>query len=209
MRHSGPGQPALDDLDRRILRLLHSDGRMSYSDIARTLACNEATARKRVERLLADGALAVVGVSNPYHLGFHTVVWIGLHVDLNKLDAVADQLARMEELSYVACSSGQYDIIATAAFETDLALYEFLSNKLATVDGIRATHTSHLLRLMRRTFTYRVPAAGPEQARTEQRPILMPGDPSRETDSAGDGIEASARSPDGQRPTEGRRSDRG
>lgn len=182
MKQSGPGSSALDNLDRRILGLLHGDGRMSYSDIARTLGCNEATARKRVERLLADGALAVVGVSNPYHLGFHTVVWIGLHVDLSKLDAVADELARMEELSYVACSSGQYDIIATAAFETDLDLYHFLSNKMAAVDGIRSTHTSHLLRLMRRTFTYRIPAEARDLRRREPRPIVMPKEPSPSID---------------------------
>ena len=81
-----------DELDEKILELLHADGRMSYSDIARRAGCNEATARKRVERLLADGTLAVVGVSNPYHLGFQTVVWIGLNVDLNRLNDVAEQL---------------------------------------------------------------------------------------------------------------------
>lgn len=168
-----------DELDAKILELLHFDGRMSYSDIARRAGCNEATARKRVERLVAEGTLAVVGVSNPFHLGFQTLVWIGLNVDLNKLNDVAEQLSEMPELSYVACAAGAYDIIATAAFESDARLYDFLANKLGNVEGIRATHTSHLIRLMRRTFAYRPP--DPQHARTpvEQRPILMPGDPSQ------------------------------
>lgn len=168
-----------DELDGKILELLHFDGRMSYSDIARRAGCNEATARKRVERLVAEGTLAVVGVSNPFHLGFQTLVWIGLNVELNKLNAVAEELAGMPELSYVACSAGAYDIIVTAAFESDARLYDFLANKLSKVEGIRDTHTSHLIRLMRRTFAYRAP--DPLHARTpvEQRPILMPGDPSQ------------------------------
>jgi Lrp/AsnC family transcriptional regulator for asnA, asnC and gidA len=151
---------------------------MSYSDIARRAGCNEATARKRVERLVAEGTLAVVGVSNPFHLGFQTLVWIGLNVELNKLNDVAEKLAHMPELSYVACSSGVYDIIATAAFESDARLYDFLANTLGNVDGIRDTHTTHLIRLMRRTFAYRKPDPLHARSPIEQRPILMPGDPS-------------------------------
>jgi len=167
-----------DELDQKILSLLHADGRMSYSDIARRAGCTEATARKRVERLISEGTLAIIGVSNPYHLGFRTQVWIGLNVDLNKLNDVAEQLAGMPELSYVACSAGEYDIIATAAFESDARLYDFLANTLGKVEGIRGTHSSHIIRLMRRTFAFRQPDPRYAQSPIEQRPILMPLDPS-------------------------------
>jgi Lrp/AsnC family transcriptional regulator, regulator for asnA, asnC and gidA len=170
-----------DDLDGKILELLHSDGRMSYSDIARNAGCNEATARKRVERLVSEGTLAVIGVSNPSHLGFETQVWIGLDVELNKLNDVAESLANMPELSYVACSAGEYDIIATAAFESDAHLYEFLVNTLGNVDGIQGTHTSHLIRLMRRTFAFRKTDPLRAHKDVQPRPILMPRDPSQQT----------------------------
>jgi Lrp/AsnC family transcriptional regulator for asnA, asnC and gidA len=149
---------ALDDLDRAILQLLHSDGRMPYSVIARRLESNEATVRKRIERLLKDGVVEIVGVSNPYRLGLETHVLIGMEVELSRVDEVAEQLATMEEFSYVACASGQYDVVAVGVFASDAELYQFLSKKLAAVDGIRKTHTSHLLRLMRRTFNYRIPS---------------------------------------------------
>lgn len=149
----------IDGLDRGILQLLHRDGRMPYSVMARTLDSNEATIRKRVERLLSSGVVEIVGVSNPYRLGLDTHVLIGMEVDLNRLDQVAEQLAAMEEFSYVACASGEFDIVAVAVFASDAELYQFLSQKLAKVEGIRKTYTSHLLRLMRRTFNYRIPAA--------------------------------------------------
>jgi Lrp/AsnC family transcriptional regulator for asnA, asnC and gidA len=167
-----------DELDEKILELLHIDGRMSYSDIARNAGCNEVTARKRVERLVSEGTVAVIGLSNPSHLGFQTQVWIGLDVELSKLNDVADKLARMPELSYVACSAGEYDIIATAAFESDAHLYEFLANTLGKVDGIQGTHTSHLIRLMRRTFAFRKINPLYAQNPVEQRPLLIPRDPS-------------------------------
>jgi Lrp/AsnC family transcriptional regulator for asnA, asnC and gidA len=148
---------ALDALDRGILQLLHRDGRMPYSVIARHLDSNEATVRKRVERLLRDGVVEIVGVSNPYRIGLETHVLIGMEVDLSRLDEVAEQLAAMEEFSYVACASGEYDIVAVGVFVSDAELYHFISRKLAKIEGIRKTYTSHLLRLMRRTFNYRIP----------------------------------------------------
>ncbi len=149
----------MDNLDRGILQLLHRNGRLPYSAMARELGSNEATVRKRVERLLRDEVLEIIGVSNPYRLGLETHVLIGLEVELRMIDEVAEQLAAMEELSYVACASGEYDIVVVGVFESDAELYQFLSRKLATIEGIRKTYTSHLLRLMRRTFRYRIPAS--------------------------------------------------
>lgn len=147
----------LDGLDRGILQLLHQNGRMPYSAMAKALASNEATVRKRVDRLVRQGVVEIIGVSNPYRLGLETHVLIGMEVELSALDAIAEELAGMEELSYVACASGAYDIVAVAVFTSDAELYQFLSQRLAKIEGIRATHTSHLLRLMRRTFNYRIP----------------------------------------------------
>lgn len=149
----------IDELDRGILHLLHRDGRLSYSEMARQLGSNEATVRKRTERLVRSGVVEIVGVSNPYRLGLDTHVLIGMEVDLDRLDEVAEQLAAMEEFSYVACASGEYDIVTVAVFASDAELYQFLSQTLAKVVGIRKTHTAHLLRLMRRTFNYRIPPA--------------------------------------------------
>ncbi|MGH2559948.1 MAG: Lrp/AsnC family transcriptional regulator [Thermomicrobiales bacterium] len=148
---------ALDALDRGILQLLHRNGRMPYSVIARELHSNEATVRKRVERLLRDGVVEIVGVSNPYCLGLETHVLIGLEVELSSLDEIAGRLAQMEEFSYVACATGTYDIVVVGVFASDAELYDFLTGKLAAIEGIRKTHTTHLLRLMRRTFTYPIP----------------------------------------------------
>jgi Lrp/AsnC family transcriptional regulator, regulator for asnA, asnC and gidA len=161
----------LDGLDRGILQLLHQNGRMPYSAMAKALKSNEATVRKRVDRLVRQGVVEIIGVSNPYRLGLETHVMIGMEVDLGALDAVADELASMEEFSYVACASGGYDIVAVAVFTSDAELYQFLSQRLAKVKGIRATHTSHLLRLMRRTFNYRIPDTSEANPKESESPF--------------------------------------
>lgn len=152
----------MDKLDRGILELLQQDGRMSYSEMARTLDSNEATVRKRTERLIRDGVVRIIGVSNPYHLGLKTHILIGMDVELSRLDEIAGQLAQMEEFNYVSCASGQYDLVAIGVFASDWELYQFLSQRLPTIEGIRKTYTSHLINLVRRTFNYRIPG-GDEQ----------------------------------------------
>jgi Lrp/AsnC family transcriptional regulator for asnA, asnC and gidA len=148
---------SLDELDREILRMLHDDGRLPYSVIARQLNSNEATIRKRVQRLINERILEIIGVANPYLLGLETHVMIGIEVELRQLDAVAECLSNFPELNFVAVSSGEFDIVVVGVFASELDFYEFLTHKLAQVDGIRATRTSHLLRLMRRTFNYQIP----------------------------------------------------
>ncbi len=171
------GFTAPDQLDRAILRLLHEDGRMSYSEIGRRTDCSEVTARKRVEKLIAQGTLAVAGISNPVHLGFNCLVWIGLRVELARLDAVAEELAKMPEFTYVACYSGEYDVIGTAAFESNAALYAFLTKKLGKVEGIQRTHVSHVMKRVRRTFAYRSVQTSSEVADDQPLPILTSGIP--------------------------------
>jgi Lrp/AsnC family transcriptional regulator, regulator for asnA, asnC and gidA len=147
----------LDELDRSILELLQRDGRMAYSVMARTLDSNEATVRKRTERLIRDGVVNIIGVSNPYQLGLKTHILIGMDVDLIRIDEIADELSELDEFNYVACASGQYDLVAIGVFASDIELYHFLSQRLPKIEGIRKTYTSHLLRLKRRTFNYRIP----------------------------------------------------
>lgn len=147
----------LDGLDRGILQFLHQNGRMSYSAMDKALESSEATVRKQVDRLVRQGVVEIIVVSDPYRLGFETHVLIGMEVELNVLDAIAEELAGIEEFSYVASAFGEYDIVAVTVFTSDAELYQFLSQRLAKVERIRATHTSHLLRLMRRTFNYRIP----------------------------------------------------
>ena len=59
-----PGRrPALDDLDKAIIRCLQQDGRRPYAQIGRELKVPEATVRQRAERLISRRVVQVVGVT--------------------------------------------------------------------------------------------------------------------------------------------------
>ena len=71
----------VDDLDRRIITMLQSDGRMANTEIARSLDVTETTVRKRIARLLDEGLINVVAVPTPTAVGMNL---LGNHRDLRR-----------------------------------------------------------------------------------------------------------------------------
>ncbi len=152
----------IDAIDRRIIALLQLDGRTSNVDIARAVGIAEATVRKRIERLLTEGAIRVAAIPALDKLGLEVETVIMLKVDLGRANQVAEQLAAMKEVRSVKYTTGEYDIILEAAFPSDDDLLQFLTSRLAQIGGIRATATSHVLKGIKQTCDWLLPREGPE-----------------------------------------------
>lgn len=136
----------LDDDEKKIIRLLQEDGRMSTADMARRLQVSEPTIRKKLNRVLNDGIIKIRAVADPVHLGYMTPVYIGLVVDRLKLDDVAEQLAKYDFVETVTISTGPYDITIKACFESAGEVYAFLFEELVKHEGIRDTDTTLIFR---------------------------------------------------------------
>jgi len=87
-RDSYLGRPRsrVDDLDRAILGALQLDGRRPYAQIGRELDVPEATVRQRADRLIRRGVVQVVGVTDPLALGFSQPAFIGLRVEIGRIE---------------------------------------------------------------------------------------------------------------------------
>jgi len=118
-------------------------------EIARQIGVAEATVRKRIERLLAEGVIKVVAVPDPAKVGFPTSTVIGLQVDLGKVGEIGERLAQMEEVRSVRYTTGEYDIIIEVLFQSNEQLLEFLTNELASIPGIKRAATSHVLKVVK------------------------------------------------------------
>lgn len=70
----------LDDLDMRLVGELQVDGRAPTEAIAAALGLSRATARSRYERLVARGAVHVVGVVDPAVQGLHAFAHLSVFV---------------------------------------------------------------------------------------------------------------------------------
>jgi Lrp/AsnC family transcriptional regulator, regulator for asnA, asnC and gidA len=140
------GTIELDDVDRHIMKLLRHDGRLSYAHIARTVGLSEPTVRKRIDRLVHAGAIINAARINPAPIGFPIDAMIGIKVVRGRVKEVGRELARMENVAYVAYVAGSFDIIIEAFLPHTEGLFKFLNEDLDCIDGIATTETWNVLR---------------------------------------------------------------
>jgi Lrp/AsnC family transcriptional regulator, regulator for asnA, asnC and gidA len=144
---------ALDDADKAIVELLQQDGRVSYTRIAAAVGLSEAAVRTRVQRLIADNVVQVVGVTDPLRLGFRRQAMVGVKTE-GDIETVADTLAAIPEIDYVVFVSGSYDLLFEIVCEDDEHLLSLLNDKIRTIPGVRTTDTYTYLRLHKQTYAW-------------------------------------------------------
>jgi Lrp/AsnC family transcriptional regulator, regulator for asnA, asnC and gidA len=131
----------MNELDRKIMALLQLDGRASNAKIAREVGVTEGTVRRRLGRLLEDDFIEITAVPNLEKLGYTTTALVGLQTRPAIQEAVADAVARLEEVHYVAITTGAYDIFLWVGVESAEKLGQFLHQKLGPIEGIRHSET--------------------------------------------------------------------
>ena len=147
-------RPALDDLDKAIIRCLQLDGRRPYAQIGRELKVPEATVRQRAERLISRRVVQVVGVTDPLAMGFQQPALIGLKIDAAKLDQIAAKIAALDEVTYLVVTAGRFDLMCEVVCEDNDHLMRVLTQDLARIRGIRSTETLVELRFVKESYQW-------------------------------------------------------
>ncbi len=154
----------LDTIDRDIVRCLMRDGRKSCAAVARELNLAERTVQYRVDRLMRSGAVEVVALVVPQVLGYNIIADIHCQVDIARINEVAETIAQFEEVGYVGCSTGDQDVSIQAYFESTAKMYEFITEKLGKLDGIRHTRTAVVPRVVKSIVDWSIPSGRIAQA---------------------------------------------
>jgi Lrp/AsnC family transcriptional regulator, regulator for asnA, asnC and gidA len=154
IRAGGGRRPALDDLDKAIIKCLQQDGRRPYAQIGRELKVPEATVRQRAERLIGRGVVQIVGVTDPLAMGFQQPALIGLKVEAGRLDEIAEQIGALEEVTYLVVTAGRYDLVCEVVCEDNEHLLRVLTDRFASIDGIRSTETLVELRFVKESYQW-------------------------------------------------------
>ena len=142
----------MDELDAKIIAMLQEDGRASNAGIARNVGVSEGTVRRRLKRLVDDNFIQVIAMLNPGKMGFGAEALIGIQVDPEKVDEVSRAVSQLEEISWVAVTTGSYDIFAWATLESSESLGLFLRTKLGIIVGVRRTETFVSLSVKKRGY---------------------------------------------------------
>ncbi|MDC2960970.1 Lrp/AsnC family transcriptional regulator [Streptomyces gilvifuscus] len=126
----------MDEIDRAILRELQTDGRIAYADLGPKVGLSASAARQRLQRLLDTKTVQVVGVTDPMAMGGQVMALLGIAVDGDPR-AVADELARRDEVVYAVLTSGGFDLFAEVVAPGPRELLDFVNDVVRPVEGVR------------------------------------------------------------------------
>lgn len=132
----------LDTLDFAILSYLQKDGRMSFTVIAEKLNVSIGTIRTRFNKLIEEGTINILGRIDPEKVGFRAYAHIAVYVRPASLkDSVANSIAQFSEVSFLAMTSGDYDLEVDVMCRDNEHLVEFV-NELSNINGVYQTTTT-------------------------------------------------------------------
>ncbi len=133
----------LDDLDYKILEKLIKDGRKSFTDIADELGVSVGTIRNRFNVFVENELLTIIGRVNPDKIGFHTYAQILIKVrPVDKVTQVADNIAKLPEVSFLAMTTGAYDLEVNVMCRDNEHLVQLMTNHITKMDGIFESATN-------------------------------------------------------------------
>jgi Lrp/AsnC family transcriptional regulator for asnA, asnC and gidA len=136
-----------DRTDWKIIALLNEDGRMPSAEISRRLENVSArTVTNRIETLTKKGIINVRAIVNPEMVGYSVMADVFIEVEPGRVREVADQVAEIPQVSYVACATGDSDVSISLRVRSIEELFNFVTEKLGTISGVRRTQ-SYLLPL--------------------------------------------------------------
>jgi Lrp/AsnC family transcriptional regulator for asnA, asnC and gidA len=87
-------------------------------------------------------------------MGFGQPAFIGLHVDGGRIEAVAEAVAALDEVTYVVITAGRFDMICEVVCEDNEHLLRVLSEDLARIDGVKSTETMVELRFVKESYRW-------------------------------------------------------
>jgi Lrp/AsnC family transcriptional regulator for asnA, asnC and gidA len=137
----------LDRIDWEIIALLNEDGRMPSAEIARRMGNVSArTVTNRIEALTRKGIINIRAVVNPETVGYGVLADVFIEVEPGRVREVAEGVAGLSQVSYVACATGDTDISISVRARSIEELFNFVTEKLGKIPGVRRTQ-SYLLPL--------------------------------------------------------------
>ncbi|NGO80345.1 Lrp/AsnC family transcriptional regulator [Streptomyces sp. YC504] len=150
---SAPTPNGVDAVSLAIIEQLQQDGRRPYAAIGKAVGLSEAAVRQRVQKLLDQGVMQIVAVTDPLTVGFRRQAMLGINVE-GDLDPVAEALTAMDEVEYVVLTAGSFDLLAEVVCEDDDHLLEVISKRIRVLPGVRSTESFVYLKLKKQTYQW-------------------------------------------------------
>jgi Lrp/AsnC family transcriptional regulator for asnA, asnC and gidA len=152
MASPGPPHP-IDATSKAIIEQLQEDGRRPYSTIGKAIGLSEAAVRQRVQKLIDNGVMQIVAVTDPMQIGFARQAMIAVSAS-GDVEAIADQLAKIDEVDYIVVTAGSVDLLVEVVVEDDEHLLRLVNGRIRTIEGVTRTESFLYLKLVKQTYNW-------------------------------------------------------
>lgn len=133
----------IDQLDRKILRIITQNARMPFKDVAEECGVSRAAIHQRVQRLIDLNVITGSGYTvNPKSLGFQICVYVGITLEKGSMyKEVVQELEKIPEVVESQYTLGHYTILIKLYARNDEHLMQLLNGRIQEISGVASTET--------------------------------------------------------------------
>jgi len=132
----------IDELDVRILELLHDEPRIGVLELSRRLGVARGTAQARIDKMTRNGLIVGYGPDlDMTALGFEVTAFVTIEVVQGRISDVVEPMSEIAEVVEVHTIAGQGDMIIKVEARSNEHLMAVLERILA-IDDVARTSTA-------------------------------------------------------------------
>lgn len=146
----------IDDVDREILRILQSDGRITNADLARRINMSAPSAHQRIRKLEEIGLITGYAAQlsrDRLGLGLLVMVMVSLALHQDQpIETFVAEASAMPEVLECLHVSGEYDFMLKVVAPDMEAYQKFVTHKLTAITGVAKITSSFVLSARKMTM---------------------------------------------------------
>ena len=131
----------VDEVDRRILSILMEDGLTRPVTLKSRLGMGESTIRKRMKKMLSNGAFRIIVVPNPEVLEYEVWATMGITINNRPAHEILDTIVEHPEVYLASVSVGRFNLVIAARFHDIDFLDRFVTIELPAIGGVSSVET--------------------------------------------------------------------
>ena len=122
----------LDNLDKKILKLVVADARIPFLEVARACNVSGAAIHQRIQKLIKLGVIkGSEYIVNPEKIGYETCAYVGLYLqDPSSFDDVVEKLRQIPEVTECHYTTGGYDMFIKIYARNNHHMLNIIHDKL-------------------------------------------------------------------------------
>lgn len=142
----------IDKIDEALISELRANGRATFITLASKLGISPATVSRRVDYLIRKKAIQITVVPNPTKMGNTIVAFLGIQVDLKRINEICSHLSSYPQMPAVMTLMNGYNIFTVVSHPNLQALFKFIKDEIAVIKGVQNIETLIRAEFRKRTY---------------------------------------------------------